>query len=89
AERGRQPVARLAPNAFGLHDTLGNVWEWCGDRRSDGATGEERQPVMRGGGWRSGGSHCTPAAHDPADPKTKADHVGFRVACTLAGAKRP
>ncbi len=89
--RGRQPVAKLLPNAWGLHDMLGNVWEWCADRRVDEATGETREPVMRGGGWRSGGSHCTVVAHDPGAPNLKADHIGFRVVCSLASLpqKRP
>lgn len=82
--RGRQPVGRLPPNAFGLHDMLGNVWEWCGDRHADAATGEIREPVMRGGGWRSGAFHCTAVAHDPGDPNLRADHIGFRVACRIS-----
>jgi formylglycine-generating enzyme required for sulfatase activity len=85
--RGRQPVAKLKPNAFGLYDMLGNVWEWCDDRREDEATGERRQPIMRGGSWRSGAFHCTAVAHDPADPNLRADNVGFRIACRVVQAK--
>jgi formylglycine-generating enzyme required for sulfatase activity len=85
--RGRQPVAKLRPNAWGLHDMLGNVWEWCQDRRVDEATGESREPVMRGGSWRSGASHCTAVARDPGAPGLRADNIGFRVACRIVAAR--
>jgi formylglycine-generating enzyme required for sulfatase activity len=82
--RGRQPVARLAANAWGLYDMLGNVWEWCADHRRDAETGEVRDPVMRGGSWRSGAFHCTSIAHDPGAATLKADNIGFRVACRVS-----
>jgi len=85
--RGRQPVAKLLPNAWGLHDMLGNVWEWCADRREDPTTGEVRDPVMRGGSWRSGAFHCTAVAHDPGAPTIKADNIGFRVVYTITKEK--
>ncbi len=56
------PVGERRPNAFGLHDTLGNVWEWTEDCWNEGVggvpmegsarpAGECGQRVLRGGSW--------------------------------------
>lgn len=44
-----QPVGGKQPNAFGLYDTLGNVWEWCWDLLDPARYGDYR--VFRGGGY--------------------------------------
>lgn len=82
------PVASFKANAFGLHDMIGNVWQWCEDRWSpygkDALTdpaGPEagRVRVLRGGSWNRLPARCRPAHRGPGDPSHRDNNYGFRV----------
>ena len=88
------PVGSFAANAFGLHDVLGNVWEWvedCQNDSYDGAptdgsawrSGDCQIRVPRGGSWYYIPGHVRSANRDWAGTETRLDDIGFRVARTL------
>lgn len=79
-----QPVGGKAPNAFGLVDTLGNVWEWCWDHADPARYGAYRS--LRGGGWADAHWHCRASVRRGTNPGAVLDDVGFRVARGAAGA---
>ena len=89
---GTQPVAKKRPNAWGLYDMLGNVWEWCSDWYNNfpggyktGAVTDPRGPtigthrIIRGGGWFSGAAQCRSAFHDRSTPTVPSKGVGLRI----------
>jgi sulfatase modifying factor 1 len=71
-------VGGKQPNAWGLHDMLGNVWEWCWDLYDAEVYGTYR--VLRGGGWFDEQWSCRASARRRSHPDLRIDDVGFRVA---------
>jgi formylglycine-generating enzyme required for sulfatase activity len=92
-ERAR--VGSYPPNAFGLHDMHGNVWEWCADWYDVYPMGKVTDPsgpasafgrVIRGGGWNRDGSDCRASSRYRHEPSTRLSTLGFRVAAVPSGA---
>lgn len=71
-------VGGKQPNAWGLHDMLGDVWEWCWDAYDAAVYGTYR--VLRGGGWSDEHWSCRASVRRRSHPTFEIDDVGFRLA---------
>ena len=90
-EKGSAPVGSYEPNAWGLYDMLGNLYEWCLDwyqddiSKVDPATGPASgtQRVVRGGWHAEGAWQCRCARRAGFGSNSAFGENGFRVACPI------
>ena len=92
---GTASCFRCRPNAWGLQDLHGNVWEWCEDNwhsdytgspPHDGSAwigGDPSKRVLRGGSWIGYPQYLRSAYRDGDAPTFRDKDVGFRVAASL------
>jgi formylglycine-generating enzyme required for sulfatase activity len=71
-------VGTRAPNAWGFHDMIGNVWEWCWDLYDPQVYGPYR--VFRGGGAYDPPRACRASCRRKSHPTLRIDDLGFRIA---------
>ena len=91
---GTAPVTAFEPNGFGLHNVVGNVWEWCEDLWQK-VNGPDEPPggthdaarVMKGGSYLCHASYCNRyrlSARSSSTADSATGHVGFRIAYGVA-----
>ncbi|MBQ4080281.1 MAG: formylglycine-generating enzyme family protein, partial [Thermoguttaceae bacterium] len=82
------PVKSYDPNAWGLYDMHGNVFEWCLDRYDNYPSGTVTDPVgpnggsmrvCRGGSWSGYARDCRSAYRGGSGPDRRLDFLGFRA----------
>lgn len=76
-----QGVGKKEPNAWGLYDMLGNVWEWCWDLYDENIYGSYR--IFRGGSWAEEARGCGASCRRRSHPTFCIDDLGVRLARSI------
>jgi formylglycine-generating enzyme required for sulfatase activity len=94
-----KPVGQKLPNALGIYDMSGNVYEWCLDTYTDSAykkhennnpviIGEGVKRVIRGGSWSNSPHEIRCAYRASVNQEFKGNYIGFRVVMTAMSRKK-